>query len=108
MRVSPSSPTSCRWAFLSISGRERAMAMTRDARPFVAHYLRGCADADRDGNGDALHTLARWIENLPRHDRSMRRIAATDALDYADGSFRCGDAGSALIASYRDDAPDAR
>jgi len=76
--------------------------MKRDARPFVAHFLRTCADARMERNGAALHLLARWVENLPANDPSMALIAATDALDYGDGSFRCGSASRALVEAYRD------
>ncbi len=82
--------------------------MKRDARPFVAQHLRESADARLGDNGDALHLLARWVENLPAHDPSMRRIAATDSLDYDDGSFRCGEASTALIDGYERDTPAAR
>jgi len=76
--------------------------MRRDARPFVAHYLRRCADTNMERNGADLHLLARWVENLPANDRSMALIAATDALDYRDGSFHCGAASTALVEGYRD------
>jgi hypothetical protein len=75
--------------------------MTRDARPFLAHHLRECADARRDSNGEALHLLARWVENLPADNAAIRRIGATAALDYDNGGFVCGDASTALIDDYR-------
>jgi len=79
--------------------------MKRDARPFLAHHLRECADARLESNGEALHLLAREVENLPSDNADMRRIAATDALDYANGAFVCGPAATALIDEYRVDAP---
>src|SRR5215510_4370761 len=54
----------------------------RDARPFVAHHLRQRANERRESNGDALHELARWVENLPARDPRMARIEATAALGY--------------------------
>jgi hypothetical protein len=82
--------------------------VTLDARPFVAHYLRECANERSDRNGDDLHALARWAENRPRDDESMLRIASTGALDYRDGSLRCGDAPRRLVDSYRDDGEKSR
>ena len=81
--------------------------MTRDARPFLAHHLRERADA-RERDGSALHDLARWVENLPADDSAMRRIAATDALDYSDGCFVCGAVSNAIIDAYQRDTPIAR
>src|SRR5207245_10194917 len=82
---------------------EPPASMTRDARPFLAHHLRENADTRLDRNGDALHDLARWVENLPADDPTMRRIALTDALDYADGCFVCGAASRALVRTYQED-----
>src|SRR5438874_749640 len=81
--------------------------MTRDARPFLAHHLRERADA-LDRNHEALHDLARWVENLPADEPAMLRIASTDALDYSDGTFRCGAAAIALLDAYQADVPAAR
>ena len=78
--------------------------MRRDARPFLAHHLRECADV-LDRNSEALHDLARWVENLPANDPAMRRIASTDALDFSGGSFVCGERSAALIAGYQHDTP---
>ena len=72
----------------------------RDARPFLAHYLRQRADGRADRNGADLHLLARWVENLPARDRRMARIEATDALGYRDGSFTPGAEGDGMIDSY--------
>ena len=69
----------------------------RDARPFVAYHLRGRADERLDHNGHTLHLVARWVENLPACDARMRRIEATDALDYSDGSFHGGPESEQLI-----------
>ena len=78
----------------------------RDARPFVAHHLRQRANELAWRNGEALHALARWAENLPARDSRMARIEATDALDYEDGSFEGGPESEALIDAYEagDDA----
>jgi hypothetical protein len=81
--------------------------MKRDARPFVAYYLRARADERLATNGMALHALARWVENLPAGDESMRRIESTDALDYEHGDLRVGAATVAIVDAYRDDSPDA-
>ena len=69
----------------------------RDARPFLAFHLRHRADARLDLNGDVLSLVARWIENLPARHPDMRRIEATGALDYSDGSFHGGPDSEALI-----------
>ena len=73
------------------------MTAPRDARPFVAHYLRTCGDARLNANGAEIHLLARWVENLPSGDPRMVRIAATDAMGLHDGSLRVGPGASALI-----------
>ena len=78
--------------------------MKPDARPFLAHHLRECADQRLDENGHALHLLARWVENLPANDAAMRRIGATTALDYTNGSFVSGARADSLIESFRDDS----
>jgi hypothetical protein len=76
--------------------------MRRDARPFVAHHLRECADERADTNGPQLHVLARWVENLPADNEAMGRIASTEALDYPLGAFVCGETSTALIDRYHD------
>jgi hypothetical protein len=80
--------------------------MKRDARPFVAFYLRARADERLATNGMALHALARRVENLPAGDDAMRRIESTDALDYEHGDLRVGAATVAIVEAYRDDSPD--
>lgn len=81
---------------------------TRDARPFLAHHLRECADTRTDDNGAALHLLARWIENLPSDNAAMARIGVAATLDYERGLFVCGAAATALINDYRNDSPSNR
>jgi hypothetical protein len=80
----------------------------RDARPFVAHHLRQRANERRTSNGDALHALARWIENLPARDPRMARIEATGALDYDDGTLTGGAQSEALVESYTDEGDHGR
>jgi len=69
----------------------------RDARPFLAFHLRRRAEERLDDNGRVLDLVARWVENLPARDSHMRRIEATGALDYSDGSFHGGIESEALI-----------
>lgn len=80
----------------------------RDARPFLAHHLRSRANARSGANGDALHALARWVENLPAQDQHMARIEVTEALGYDDGSFTGGAASEQLIAAYVTDVESQR
>ena len=75
------------------------MSTFRDARPFLAHHLRRCADTGDVVDPSGLHLLARWVENLPGSDPRMATIAATDALGYADGSFNGGPEAEGLIAT---------
>jgi hypothetical protein len=77
----------------------------RDARPFVAFYLRARADERLTTNGMALHALARWVENLPGGDEAMRRIEATNALDYEHGDLRVGAATVRIVDEFREDSP---
>jgi hypothetical protein len=78
----------------------------RDARPFLSHHLRQRANERVDQNGDALHALARWVENLPAHDLNMARIEGTDALDYGNGALNGGPESELLIDAYEsNDAP---
>ena len=76
--------------------------MRRDARPFLSHHLRQRANARTRSNGEDLHVLARWVENLLARDPRMARIEATDALDYRDGTFRAGPEAEALINTFAD------
>ena len=78
----------------------------RDARPFLAHHLRECADLRMDTNGADLHALARWVENLPADDHRIVRVAICAELDYSNGTFKGGVASESLIDSYQpgDDA----
>ena len=62
------------------------MSTRRDARPFLAHYLRQLGDERQHLNGVDIHQLARWVENLPANDPRMVRVEATDVIDYRDGS----------------------
>ena len=80
----------------------------RDARPFLAHYLRERADERGDANGADLHLLARWVENLPSGDPSMAAIAATEALRYSDGGFDGGPDLMELVHGYVDSGEDGR
>jgi hypothetical protein len=72
----------------------------RDARPFLAFHLRACAERADETHGDRLSLLARWVENLPADMAPMRRIEATEALDYSDGSWHGGPEAEGLIDSY--------
>jgi hypothetical protein len=79
----------------------------RDARPFVSHHLRRRANGRAEQNGDDLHLLARWVENLPSHHPAMARIEATNALGYDNGSLAGGPQSEALIDTYQvEEAPD--
>ena len=79
---------------------ERVPTELRDARPFLSFHLRARANELGGDRGTALHALARWVENLPNDEPSMRRIAATDALDYEAGAFRCGGRAARLVDEY--------
>jgi hypothetical protein len=72
----------------------------RDARPFLAHHLRTRGDEHAATNGEALHRLARYVENLPSGDTRMAAIEATDALDYDNGGFVGGPESEGLISGY--------
>src|SRR5262245_51200231 len=72
----------------------------RDARPFLSHHPRRRANERAEQNGDDLHVLARWVENLPSHHPDMARIEVTNALDYEDGSLTGGPQSEALIETY--------
>jgi hypothetical protein len=78
----------------------------RDARPFLAFYLRSRANDRDDTNGADLHALARWVENLPAGEPHMQRIERTETLDYTAGGFLCGPTAARLVETYRaaDDA----
>jgi hypothetical protein len=78
-------------------GEEFVSDSTRDARPFLAHYLRQIADARDASDPAGIHLLARWVENLPAGDPRMITIAATDALGYSDGSFEGGEEAAELV-----------
>ena len=71
----------------------------RDARPFLAFYLRMLGEERAVSNGRQLHLVARWVENLPARDRRMRQIEETGALDYTNGAFSGGEEADALIAA---------
>jgi hypothetical protein len=77
----------------------------RDARPFLSHHLRRRANERAEENGDDLHVLARWVENLPAHHPDMARIEATNALGYDDGSLTGGPRSEVLIENYATDGP---
>ena len=51
-------------------------------------------------NGADLHSLARWVENLPADDQRMVDIAAAAELDYGSGAFRGSAASESLIDSF--------
>jgi len=73
----------------------------RDARPFVAHHLRRRADARDVSDPEAVHVVARWVENLPAGNKNMATIEATGALGYEDGSFDGGPEAEELITACR-------
>jgi hypothetical protein len=80
----------------------------RDARPFLSHHLRRRANERAEQNGDDLHLLARWVENLPARQPDMVRIEATNALGYDDGSLTGGPDSEALIETYETAEPSNR
>lgn len=88
---------------LGVSSERSDRLSCRDARPFLAHHLRGEADERADDHAVDLHLLARWVENLPSGEPSMVRIASTQALNYGDGTFAGGEGFESLIEGYVDE-----
>jgi hypothetical protein len=82
--------------------------VTHDARPFVAFFLRARADERLAVNGMALHSLARWVENLPSGNAAMHEIEATDALNCENGALRVGARALAIVDAYDEDSDAAR
>jgi hypothetical protein len=56
----------------------------------------------------ALHSLARWVENLTAGNPAMRQIETADVLNYEDGALRVGAQSIAVVDAYVEDSDAAR
>ena len=77
-------------------------AELRYARPFLAHHLRTIGDQRLRENGTAIHSLARWVENLPARHHEMRRLEAADCLLYNNGKVAMSSQSNSLLVSISD------